>query len=638
MPFDNQPISAEEVRRALRAQFAPETDSFNLKRFSQGKIKDTGSSFDLAINGQGFFPVLDKAGQTVFTRVGEFGVNKDGFVTDYFGRKLLGYDNNGDIKPIQLEISSITPKKTDTISLTLNLDHSVTPPSQKFVRGFTPGNDPSPSTFTNSASTQVYDSLGKSHIFTTYFAKAPTPRKYYAYIGIDGFDVTPKAAHIPEEGTPANPAEFMANTTAEPFTLLFDSNGNFVKHSSSNRAEYYGKPPVISTAGDLVEEYTLKTLDIGDLTINGCPIYVNMVTDTISTTDNSASMITLVDAINRDTSKHKVTAFRNPNILDMPLTSDAGTANGVLSYGDLAINNIDIVGDIKSYPGITQLDKIVNMINNIDGKGINGITASNNNGALRLVADDSRNIHITTDGCSNSGLNFTNFSLTGGEILRKVKRGSFSLSTTDNMPIIVGGNNPGVIGLEPGIKAGIFQSNSDKLEVSFDSGIGLKESQKISIDMNKSTLFASPFSITSLVQDGYSTGRMYNLTVDDWEGKIVAHYGNGQKRDLAQIALAHIPDVRYLTPLDNYAFATNSKTGKAVIGKPGTSVLGVIKSHALETIKDNDGYKPQYPGKTVTFAFDNSKRETPVVLLPEEQMEVESKRKLKAGKLLTESI
>lgn len=62
--------------------------------FSQGSLRESGNTFDLAIDGQGFFAmnVVNENGdsQTMYTRDGSFKMNADGFITDTEGNKLIG--------------------------------------------------------------------------------------------------------------------------------------------------------------------------------------------------------------------------------------------------------------------------------------------------------------------------------------------------------------------------------------------------------------------------------------------------------------------------------------------------------------------------------------------------------------------
>jgi hypothetical protein len=49
---------------------------------AQGTLTQTGNKLDLAIDGKGFFPVLTPAGDTAYTRAGNFSVNDQGQILD----------------------------------------------------------------------------------------------------------------------------------------------------------------------------------------------------------------------------------------------------------------------------------------------------------------------------------------------------------------------------------------------------------------------------------------------------------------------------------------------------------------------------------------------------------------------------
>lgn len=68
--------------------------------FSQGSLRDTGNTYDLALSGDGFFNIefTNKAGEisTKYTRAGSFTVTTDGYLTTKDGDYVLG--ENGRIQ------------------------------------------------------------------------------------------------------------------------------------------------------------------------------------------------------------------------------------------------------------------------------------------------------------------------------------------------------------------------------------------------------------------------------------------------------------------------------------------------------------------------------------------------------------
>jgi len=182
------------------------------QQFTQGNIASTDNPLDLAINGAGFFQVTDGKNPTMFTRNGQFQVDRDGFVVNPQGNKLMGYaaDGTGTIlpgqaKPLQMPTAGITPSPTTKIKLEMNLDarQAVTLP------GAGPALDVTdPSTYNNATSLTVYDAKGQDVALTYYFQKAAT----------DTWNV-----YVTANGTPL--ATDLAGNPAASTQIVFPSNG-----------------------------------------------------------------------------------------------------------------------------------------------------------------------------------------------------------------------------------------------------------------------------------------------------------------------------------------------------------------------------------------------------------------------------
>lgn len=155
------------------------------QQFSQGNLEFTDNALDLAISGVGFFalaPELD-SGEVIYTRAGEFAVNKDGYVVSNEGYFLRTFpvDANGNISatsinatsPVQLPPSVGSPEATTQLTIATNLPSNAEPISDGVTP--TPGIlaiDPNdPATYNFSTSATVYDSLGNEHIITSYYQK-----------------------------------------------------------------------------------------------------------------------------------------------------------------------------------------------------------------------------------------------------------------------------------------------------------------------------------------------------------------------------------------------------------------------------------------------------------------------------------
>lgn len=544
------------------------------QQFTQGQIAFTNNNLDLAVNGEGFF-IMSQNGAISYSRSGAFGVDKNGFITNSLDRRLRGFlaDDTGNITgaqgDLQISTNNLSPRATTDVDLTVNLDASATPPAKAFVPGFTPNSPPDPTSYNTTTSTTIFDSLGNSHIMTSYFVKAPAENTWNVFVGVDGVDVTPTAS-TPPVGAP--PVSYPSGALADPFTLVFDSSGAIVPNNPAAPPSYYGPGPVNSIAGALTASGSLNTVDLNDLTINGVPIEATQAaSDIFSTTDARASSISLASAINSTSQEHGVTASVNATTVDLGVA-----AIGNLDPGDLTINGRQITGAVASEAALLGL---------INGETPNtGVVATQPGGAgtaIILTAADGRNIQLVTDGVQANGADFANFALNAGAA-DQVQKGTVSLSTTNNQGITIGGNAPTDAGLSAGPQAGIIQTNSDVIAIpNWNPSGGALAPQPFSLDFASSTQFGSPFSVQALSQDGYSTGRLSGVDVDS-SGVIFARYSNGQSQALGQVAMANFGNVQGLSPQGDTSWVETFESGPALVGAPGTADLGVIQSGALE--------------------------------------------------------
>ena len=137
-----------------------------------GSIASTGNALDLAINGNGFFVVRDSAGTTAYSRAGYFGTDSSGNLINNLGMYLQGYpvDANGQLQVgtvgnLTISSGSIPAKATDSLDFTANLDANAEVPANATF-------DPKDNTsYNNSYTTQIFDSLGREHTLNQYFVK-----------------------------------------------------------------------------------------------------------------------------------------------------------------------------------------------------------------------------------------------------------------------------------------------------------------------------------------------------------------------------------------------------------------------------------------------------------------------------------
>lgn len=167
------------------------------QQFHQGSLKFTQNPLDLAITGSGFFATAGDLGERdlSYTRAGTFKLNNENFIVDNSGNYLQAFPVNDDgtsssvslstTEPIQIPETAGTPLPTSEIGITLNLpagDPTLDPAN------FDP-NDPS--TYNNATSVTIYDSLGESHIASTYYIKPDDAsytgtNQWITFVTVDG--------------------------------------------------------------------------------------------------------------------------------------------------------------------------------------------------------------------------------------------------------------------------------------------------------------------------------------------------------------------------------------------------------------------------------------------------------------------
>jgi flagellar hook protein FlgE len=146
------------------------------QQFKQGNIDFTDNALDLAISGDGFFALAPdvNSGEVIYTRAGAFGIDQDGYVVNNSDQFLRVFPVNSDgtvtstsmnsTVPLQITSTTGSPNATTDFDLSANLNAGATAITATF--------DPTdPTTYTNSTSATLYDSLGNPVISTVYFQK-----------------------------------------------------------------------------------------------------------------------------------------------------------------------------------------------------------------------------------------------------------------------------------------------------------------------------------------------------------------------------------------------------------------------------------------------------------------------------------
>ncbi len=117
--------------------------------------------------------------------------------------------------------------------------------------------------------------------------------------------------------------------------------------------------------------------------------------------------------------------------------------------------------------------------------------------------------------------------------------------------------------------------------LSFPVTTGATTPVPMTLDFSGSTQFGSNFSVNSLSQDGFTSGRLAGFITGS-DGIITGRYTNGQSQVLGQLVLANFVNQNGLQSLGGNAWAESSISGPPLLGAPNTASLGVLQSASLE--------------------------------------------------------
>ena len=212
--------------------------------YTQGSYEDSSISTNVALNGDGYFIVVDPdTNTTYYTRAGNFDFDKDGYLVDTYGNRVQGWEiedgtASGALTTIQLDQSQSPPKATSEVSLTMNLDSQSTDaaitsnPYTSLFDLYDGTEDPplDDSQYSYSTTITIYDENGSSHDLTFYMDPVD--------VDADGNIVWEYvAAYEAEDDLRTGSDGISLNTTsgaglAMTGTLTFNSEGQLVSMSA----------------------------------------------------------------------------------------------------------------------------------------------------------------------------------------------------------------------------------------------------------------------------------------------------------------------------------------------------------------------------------------------------------------------
>lgn len=227
------------------------------QQFSQGTLNFTQNSLDMAISGNGFFATSSTLADQdyTYTRAGAFKLDDNSYIVNNQGRFLQGFPvdaQSGAVQstslaasePIRIPDSAGAPSATENQYQSFNLDArapGIDPAANPF-------NPDEPTSYTSSTSTTIYDSLGESHVMTTYYVRrspadvAGENNVWDVYNTVDGQLVStapadPSVNNLGAQSYEPSPADAVDDTVSG-VRIQFDDSGNPTAATGGNPWDY----------------------------------------------------------------------------------------------------------------------------------------------------------------------------------------------------------------------------------------------------------------------------------------------------------------------------------------------------------------------------------------------------------------
>lgn len=547
--------------------------------FGQGNVSFTDNNLDLAITGNGFF-VLSDQGEAKYSRAGQLGVDKDGFMVNNTGMRVQGFqaDEGGTVSGVLgdlvVDANDLPPSRSTNVEAALNLDSSEEALTQ------------SGTTINSNGATDV--GVAQAGIVNGYASQD---------IEVTFPDGTSQ--------TITTTAESTAGAIASQFSLLEGVDATASTSSTITLAGYD------NASGNM------------SISLNGISFQPAGATDALQLADlgtriNSSALVGVTAVIDSATG-------------DLQIIQDQG-ANLVFGFAGVSGDSFEVLGsDAAATPVVLDPDAVPAVLNATVGGGVSivldeGVVATNLSATTPVITNFTgapfvNNQFSPTDpGTYNHATSTTIFdSLGNSHVLTMYfvkQQSSLSGENTWQMHVQVDNQDVGdpLIGtdasratynlvfrddgtLNETLSDDVLISNWDPLDSQgnqngaarplnvVDGGVlpipQPPTSSNFEVDVSSFTQFGSPFAVNDLSQNGYTTGRLVGLDVDE-SGVILSRFSNGESLVLGQVALANFNDVEGLSPDGDSVWVQTFASGGPIVGAPGTASLGLLTASAVE--------------------------------------------------------
>jgi flagellar hook-basal body protein len=554
------------------------------QEFSQGNISFSSNALDLAITGDGFFPLRSADGlQELFTRNGSFLLNEQFNVVNSSGQRLMAatVDSTGSAnvnERVVLTIPQTTSgeaKQTSLVQLGLNFPADAQVITETFNRS-------NPATYNKSTAFTVYDNGGNGYLATIYYVKTANANQNVP------FNKWQTHVFVGEDSVEAS----LVQATDSNSEKLYVNQYGQIKPYSVVKDELTTAKTQLFSLDELTDKRTSVPASVsGSSLLSSALDFTNGIN--FSTTTNStlsaANALSSLFTIDVDGSGNPVTLdLSHLKTLNAPLTGSqiAAEATAVLNrkFGDEAYFDFSAAGaNIFNISSSRISSTATTPVTITLANGSNGITdlskVTINQAVAAIQAQiDASALKVTTAGTTFGNVTVSydyatqGFKFTDGTNTVSLKSGAVKNE-------VMGLTTTAVTLNETGSYPGKVIPNGSVLRASSEQRYGMKMTfdsvnKVFKIESGK-TGDASSIAITNVSAAGLALFGLNAATVT--------------KSDLATRGVASDPAVAYgATPTINLANnfavdATNNKFVVTVDGIKGTVELPIDSNYSLST-------------------------------------------------------
>ena len=585
------------------------SQSLGVRRpMTQGAITNSANPMDLAISGKGMFRLLQSAGsaETVdpsavyYSRNGQFGVDKNGYIVNENGMYLTGYQPTLDGKQItddliknngllRMPASNLPGNATTNSTLSAMLDST----STAFTKSANVSFDPARATFNNKTTQTVFDNNGNSHTLEVFYRRI-NDSTLSITSGTAGYTYTPSNSASPSIlGT--------SNVTLSKDTVLRVNTApvasTLTSAASTGTAVSLLSAP--SNAGSVV------TVAVGmKVFINGVDSGATVATPISPTTLTTNTAITVPSGA----SVSFYAADLNPTVT---VAANASLLTAVSTVSGLAIGDKVYLNGTDSDATITAIGtNTVTLSKSISTGALNGVSTVTFKHPLAMTLITPEGTEIPVTGATNQKTSGEKLTTTTSqvEVFASIDGKFFDyddVTTFSNRAALpdtqgangtgyktvaklsfMGGQNIDTIMKDTVSGEPLFKTTTT-LTSRLANQAGGNTDMVFNLDLSGTQLHAGAFQMNKSIQDGEAVARLSSVTVDN-AGRIVGVYGTGKQQLIGQVAMVSFDNEDGLIPMGKNAFAPSNITGTeqdgvgVTVGRAGTGVLGEIRSQALE--------------------------------------------------------